>query len=178
MMFIGIGQGEIQLSALQIANLAAVIANRGYYYVPHLIKGFKNKEMEIPEQFREKHMSGVDAKFFKPVIDGMDAAVASKWCGWSTPIPGITLCGKTGTSQNPPYRDHAVFMAFAPKDNPKIAIAVLIENAGFGAQSAAPIASLIVEKYLRGYIEAPFRKEREKEMTRLNLLGPPKLDKK
>ncbi len=178
MMFIGIGQGEIQLSTLQIANLAAVIANRGYYYVPHLIKGFKNEKMDIPEAFREKHISGVDAKYFNPVIDGMEAAVASKWCGWSTPIPGITLCGKTGTSQNPPYKEHAVFMAFAPKENPKIAIAVLIENAGFGAQSAAPIASLIVEKYLRGYIEAPYRQEREKEMTRLNLLGPPKLEKK
>lgn len=178
MMFIGIGQGEIQLSTLQIANLAAIIANRGYYYVPHLIKGFKNKKVLIPKTFREKHYSGVDAKYYKPVIEGMDAAVASKWCGWSTPIPGITMCGKTGTSQNPPYRDHAVFMAFAPKEDPKIAIAVLIENAGFGAQSAAPIASLIVEKYLRGYIEAPYRQEREKEMTRLNLLGPPQRDKK
>ncbi|MCO6461709.1 MAG: penicillin-binding protein 2 [Saprospiraceae bacterium] len=178
MMFIGIGQGEIQLSTLQIANLAAIIANRGYYYVPHLIKGFKNKKVLIPKTFREKHYSGVDTKYFTPVIEGMDAAVASKWCGWSTPIPGITMCGKTGTSQNPPYRDHAVFMAFAPKEDPKIAIAVLIENAGFGAQSAAPIASLIVEKYLRGYIEAPYRQEREKEMTRLNLLGPPQRDKK
>jgi penicillin-binding protein 2 len=178
MMFIGIGQGEIQMSTLQIANLAAIIANRGFYYVPHLIKGFKNKKVLIPPTFREKHYSGVDAKFYTPVIAGMDAAVASKWCGWSTPIPGIILCGKTGTSQNPPYQDHAVFMAFAPKDNPKIAIAVLIENAGFGAQSAAPIASLIVEKYLRGYIEAPYRVEREKEMTKLNLLGPPKREKK
>ena len=166
------------MSTLQIANLAAIIANRGFYYVPHLIKGFKNKKVLIPPTFREKHYSGVDAKFYTPVIAGMDAAVASKWCGWSTPIPGIILCGKTGTSQNPPYQDHAVFMAFAPKDNPKIAIAVLIENAGFGAQSAAPIASLIVEKYLRGYIEAPYRVEREKEMTKLNLLGPPKREKK
>ena len=178
MMFIGIGQGEIQMSTLQIANLAAIIANKGYYYIPHLIKGFKNKEYLIPETFRVKHQSGVDAKYFTPVIDGMDMAVASKWCGWSTPIPGIVLCGKTGTSQNPPYEDHAVFMAFAPKENPKIAIAILIENAGFGAQSSAPIASLIVEKYLTGKIEAPFRLAREKEMKAKNLLGPPKMAKK
>ena len=177
-MFIGIGQGEIQMSTLQIANLAAIIANKGYYYIPHLIKGFKNKEYLIPETFRVKHQSGVDAKYFTPVIDGMDMAVASKWCGWSTPIPGIVLCGKTGTSQNPPYEDHAVFMAFAPKENPKIAIAILIENAGFGAQSSAPIASLIVEKYLTGKIEAPFRQAREKEMKAKNLLGPPKMAKK
>lgn len=178
MMFIGIGQGEIQMSTLQIANLAAIIANRGYYYVPHLIKGFKNKNVLIPESFRMKHNSGVEARYFKTVIDGMEAAVASKWCGWSTPIPGIALCGKTGTSQNPPYEDHAVFMAFAPREDPKIAIAILIENAGFGAQSAAPIASLIVERYLRGHIEAPYRQAREKEMTHLNLLGPPKREKR
>jgi penicillin-binding protein 2 len=178
MMFIGIGQGEIQMSTLQIANLAAIIANRGYYYVPHLIKGFKNKKVLIPEEFRVKHNSGVDAKYFKPVVDGMDMAVASKWCGWSTPIPDIVMCGKTGTSQNPPYEDHAVFMAFAPKDDPKIAIAILIENAGFGAQSSAPIASLIVEKYLKGKIEAPFRLAREKEMRAKNLLGPPKMEKR
>lgn len=178
MMFIGIGQGEIQMSTLQIANLAAIIANRGYYYVPHLIKGFKNKNVLIPEAFRVKHNSGVEARYFNTVIDGMEAAVASKWCGWSTPIPGITMCGKTGTSQNPPYEDHAVFMAFAPREDPKIAIAILIENAGFGAQSAAPIASLIVERYLRGHIEAPYRQVREKEMTGLNLLGPPKREKR
>lgn len=178
MMFIGIGQGEIELSTLQIANLASIIANKGHYYVPHLIKGFKDKKVLIPEIFRERHESGISPQYFTPVIDGMDAAVATKWCGWSTPIPGITMCGKTGTSQNPPYEDHSVFMAFAPKENPKIAIAVLVENAGFGAQTSAPIASLIVEKYLRGHIEAPYRQAREKEMKEKYILGPPKPAKK
>ena len=178
MMFIGIGQGEIQMSTLQIANLAAIIANRGYYYTPHLVKGFKDKKVNIPKTFREKHVVNIDKKWFSPVVDGMDLAVATKWCGWATPIPNIVLCGKTGTSQNPPYEDHAIFMAFAPKDNPKIAIAVMIENAGFGAQSAAPIASLIVEKYLTGKIEAPYRLQRERDMKALNTLGPPKFAKR
>ena len=178
MMSIGIGQGEIQASTLQIANIAAMIANRGYYYTPHLIKGFKNKNVRIPDKFREKHQSGVQAKFFNPVINGMELAVSLGWCGYRTRIPGIELCGKTGTSQNPPYEDHAVFMAFAPRINPKIAIAILIENAGFGAQSAAPIASLVVEKYLKGSIDTPLRQNLEKEMKKINILGPPKLEKK
>ena len=178
MMSIGIGQGEIQASTLQIANIAAMIANRGHYYIPHLVKGFKDKNVRIPAKFREKQKSGVESKYFPPVINGMELAVSLGWCGYRTIIPGIELCGKTGTSQNPPYEDHAVFMAFAPRVNPKIAIAVLIENAGFGAQSAAPVASLVVEKYLKGKIETPLRQNLETEMKKINILGPPKLEKK
>lgn len=178
MMSIGIGQGEIQMSTLQIANLAAMIANRGYFYTPHLVKGFNNKSVRIPKKFREKHDSGVKPKYMQYVVEGMDLAVALKWTGYRTPIPGITMCGKTGTVQNPPYEDHSVFMAFAPKDKPKIAIAVLIENAGFGAQSAAPIASLIAEKYLKGNIAEPSRLAMEAEMKKINLLGPPKMAKR
>jgi penicillin-binding protein 2 len=88
--------------------------------VPHLIKGFKNKKVLIPPTFREKHYSGVDAKFYTPVIAGMDAAVASKWCGWSTPIPGIILCGKTGTSQNPHIRITLYSWHLHPKTTPKL----------------------------------------------------------
>ena len=177
-MSIGIGQGEIQLTTLQIANIAALIANRGYYYTPHLVRGFNKKNVQIPRRFREKHQSHISRKNFTSVVNGMELAVSSGWCGYRTRIPDIDLCGKTGTSQNPPYEDHAVFMAFAPKDKPVIALAVLIENAGFGAQSAAPIASLIAEKYINGEIKTEARKTIETEMKKLNILGPPKLAKK
>lgn len=177
-MSIGIGQGEIQLTTLQIANIATIIANRGHYYTPHLIKGYNKKDLQIPQRFRQRHESNINKRNFNSVVNGMEVAVSSGWCGYRTRIPDIALCGKTGTSQNPPYEDHAVFMAFAPKDNPKIALAVLIENAGFGAQSAAPIASLIVEKYIDGDIKSPARQAIETEMKKLYILGPPKLAKK
>ena len=136
-----------------MANLAALIANRGFYYTPHLVKGIGNSK-KVPEKFQEKHDSGIDPKHFDDVIDGMEQVVEAGTATRSR-IKGITICGKTGTAQNPHGEDHSVFIAFAPKENPKIAIAVFVENAGFGGTWAAPIASLMIEKYLSDTITRP-----------------------
>ncbi|RYZ99708.1 MAG: penicillin-binding protein 2 [Sphingobacteriaceae bacterium] len=147
---LAIGQGELLSTPLQLANIECTIANYGYYYKPHLIKGIGNKNV-IREEFTKKNYVGIDAQYFEPVIDGMQnvveygTAVGSK-------IPGIVMCGKTGTAQNPHGKNHSLFVAFAPRDNPKIAIAVIVENSGDGGTWAAPIASFIVEKYLRDTI--------------------------
>jgi len=141
-----IGQGEITATPLQIANAMAVIANRGYYIKPHLIKAIGDR---IKKEYVEKNYVGVDAKHFEPVIDGMQDAVNTAW-GTATlsRIPNILMCGKTGTVQNSRGKNHSVFIGFAPRDNPKIAIAVIVENAGYGSTYAAPIASYLVEKYI------------------------------
>jgi len=144
---VGIGQGELQLTTLQMANLAAIIANKGYFYTPHLVKSVKDESIDIKPEFREKRKTRIDPQHFEPVIDGM-AKVTTQGTGQQAYIPGIEICGKTGTSQNPHGKDHSVFFAFAPRENPKIAIAVYVENAGFGGDIAAPIAGLMVEKYL------------------------------
>ncbi len=145
---LSIGQGELGVTPLQMANFMAIIANRGFYYQPHIIRAIGENGKPLPE-YQERHYTSVDAKHFAPVIEGM-AAVVQSGTGVNAKLEkvGITVCGKTGTAENPQGRDHAVFVAFAPKDNPKIAIAVYVENAGFGAQSAAPIAGLMIEKYL------------------------------
>lgn len=150
-MSIGIGQGEIQLTTLQMANLAAIIANRGYYYPPHLIKEFSNPDFLIPEIYKTKKQTPVDYVHFTPVIDGMHQAI-DFGTGKMAQIPGIEVCGKTGTSQNPHGEDHSVFFAFAPKENPKIAIAVYVEKGGWGSSYGAPIAGLMIEQYLRDSI--------------------------
>lgn len=152
-----IGQGEIKLTPLQMANLAAIMANRGWYITPHVVKSIGN---DGPlSQFKVKHKTLIDPKYYIPVVEGMRMAVNE---GGGTArrakIEGITVCGKTGTAQNPHGEDHSVFIAFAPMDNPKIAIAVFIENAGFGGTWAAPIASLMMEKYINGEV-----KDKEKE---------------
>ena len=163
---VGIGQGELQLTTLQMANLAAILANHGYYYVPHLVKQFGNAEKAIPERFRTKITVPINKKYFESVINGMELAVNS---GTATLAynPEISICGKTGTSQNPHGEDHSVFFAFAPKINPKIALAVYVENAGWGGAIAAPIASLIIEKYLKGKIS---RIELEEKMKKKDLI--------
>ena len=145
-----IGQGEITATPLQIANAMAIIANRGYYIKPHLIKAMGDK---IKKEYKEKNYVGVDEKYFEPVIDGMQDCVNSAW-GTATlsRIPDLLMCGKTGTVQNPHGKNHSVFIGFAPRDNPKIAIAVIVENAGFGSTYAAPIASYLVEKYIKGSV--------------------------
>ena len=150
-MSLGIGQGEMQLTTLQMANLAAIIGNRGYFYTPHLIKRYVNEVKVIPAKYTQKHEVGIDDEHFDPVIDGMRLAVLE---GTATTayLPDIEICGKTGTSQNPHGKDHSVFFAFAPKDNPKIAIAVYVENAGWGGTYAAPMASLMIEQYLNDTI--------------------------
>ncbi|MCZ4244596.1 penicillin-binding protein 2 [Pedobacter punctiformis] len=147
-----IGQGEITATPLQIANAMAIIANRGYYLKPHLIKAIGDKN-QVKKEYIKKNYVGIDAKHFEPVIDGMQDAVNS---GWGTAvlsrIPNIIMCGKTGTVQNPHGKNHSVFIGFAPRDNPKIAIAVIVENAGYGSIYAAPIASYMVEKYITGQV--------------------------
>jgi len=147
-----IGQGEITATPLQIANAMAIIANRGYYIRPHLIKAMGDKLL-VKKEYVTKNYVGVDAQYFEPVIDGMQDAVNSAW-GTATlsRIPNIIMCGKTGTVQNSRGKNHSVFIGFAPRDNPKIAIAVIVENAGYGSTYAAPIASYMVEKYIVGSI--------------------------
>jgi len=165
-MSVGIGQGEMQLTTVQMANLAAIIANRGYYYIPHLAKGFRDGT-PIDKKYLTRHDVGIDTVHFEPVIQGMKNVVTGG-TAWSAYIPEIPIAGKTGTVQNPQGLDHSTFIAFAPADNPKIALAVYVENAGGGGRYAAPIASLIIEKYLNKII-APARAYREKQMMEANL---------
>ncbi len=164
----GIGQGELLMTNIQMANLAAILANKGYYITPHVLKGFKNSTETIPTKFREKKYVGIDATFFQPVINGMEK-VTIAGTARSAYIPGIPICGKTGTAENPHGKDHSVFFGFAPKDNPKIAFAVYVENSGWGGSYAAPIASLMVEQYLNDTISTP-RQFLEKRMLDANLL--------
>ena len=147
----GIGQGELQLTTLQMANLAAILANRGFYYTPHILKEYKDGRTKIPTEYTIPRQVSVDKKYFDPVIEGMEKAVANGTARLAF-VPGLDVCGKTGTSENPHGKDHSVFFAFAPKENPQIAIAVYVENGGWGASYAAPIASLMIEKYLNGSI--------------------------
>ena len=147
---LAIGQGELEATPLQLANLECTIANHGFYYKPHLIKSIGEKNI-ITTEYTEKNYVGIDGQYFEPVIDGMQAVV-DNGTARNSKIPGIIMCGKTGTAQNPHGEDHSVFVAFAPRENPKIAIAVVVENSGEGAHWAAPIASFLVEKYLTGKI--------------------------
>ena len=167
---LAIGQGEIGVTPLHIANLGATIANRGYYYTPHLIKG--SPDTTLVNDYGQRHYTLVDTLYFSDVIEGMYRAVNSKPGSGGTAriaaVPGLDICGKTGTAQNPHGKDHSVFLCFAPRNNPKIAVAAYIENGGFGATYAAPIASLLVEKYLT---DSTSRPELEKAMIESNLLG-------
>ncbi|MBK8954257.1 MAG: penicillin-binding protein 2 [Saprospiraceae bacterium] len=163
---VGIGQGELELTTLQMANLAAIIANKGYYMTPHLIKTFDHGAYPIPEKFRIKNKVPVDEKHFNPVINGMELAVRSG-TAFKAYYPEISICGKTGTSQNPHGEDHSVFFAFAPKDQPKIAIAVYVENAGWGGEVAAPMASLMIEKYLNREVK---RRDLHDQMVKKDLI--------
>lgn len=167
-MSIGIGQGELELTTVQMANLAAIIANRGKYYIPHIVK--KISGGSISDRFLLEKKVRIDDKHFTPVIDGMERAINTGTGGYAA-VPGIRICGKTGTSQNPHGKDHSVFFAFAPRENPKIAIAVYVENAGFGGSVAAPIAGLMIEKYLNKEI-AGNRKWIEDNMVSKVLLEP------
>ncbi|MDQ7950031.1 MAG: penicillin-binding protein 2, partial [Pedobacter sp.] len=145
---VGIGQGEISTTPLQMANIMAIIANRGYYIKPHIVKGIGNSN-KIDPKYTVKHSVGIDGRYFEQVIDGMEDAVNQSW-GTATEsrLQNIIMCGKTGTVQNNRGKNHSVFIGFAPRVNPKIAIAVIIENGGYGGTYAAPIASYLTEKYL------------------------------
>jgi penicillin-binding protein 2 len=161
----GIGQGEVGTTPLQMANMTAAIANRGYYFTPHIVKSV-GANHAIDSRFTTRHEIHIDASNFESIILGMEAAV-NRGTSTVAAMKDIIVCGKTGTAQNPHGKNHSVFIAFAPKDNPKIAIAVYIENAGFGATYAAPVASLMIEKYLRGEIT---NKTREENMLNLDLM--------
>ncbi|RYZ15655.1 MAG: penicillin-binding protein 2, partial [Sphingobacteriales bacterium] len=146
---LAIGQGELLATPLQLANIEATIANRGYYIRPHLVKAVGERKL-IRKKYTEKHYVDIDARHFGPVIDGMEDAVNKSWgTAIESRIPGILMAGKTGTVQNSRGKNHSVFIGFAPRDNPKIAIAVIVENAGYGGQYAAPIASYLTELYLK-----------------------------
>ncbi len=147
---LAIGQGELEATPLQLANIECTIANHGFYYKPHLIKSIGAEEI-IKKEYTERNFVGIDSQYFEPVINGMQAVV-DHGTAIQSKIPGIIMCGKTGTAQNPHGENHSVFVAYAPRENPKIAIAVVVENSGEGARWAAPIASFIVEKYLKGSI--------------------------
>ncbi|MHA7131293.1 penicillin-binding protein 2 [Algoriphagus namhaensis] len=147
---LSIGQGELQVTPLQMANLAAIFANKGYYYKPHLIKAMDGDPDKIPAEYRIKNDVGVDARHFDLIQDAMAQAVYGTAA--RAVMKDIAIAGKTGTAQNPHGEDHSVFIAFAPKEDPKIAIAVYVENAGWGGRAAASTASLMIEKYLRGEV--------------------------
>ena len=168
---LSIGQGEIGTTPLHMANLCATIANRGFYYIPHIIKD--SKHVSIEDKYREKHYTMVDTTHFPKVIGGMYRAVNSGFGSGGTAsiaaVKGLDICGKTGTAQNPHGSDHSVFICFAPKDNPKIAVAAYVENGGFGATYAAPIASLLTEMYLNKEISSE-RKHLEERMLNSNLM--------
>jgi penicillin-binding protein 2 len=163
-----IGQGEVGTTPLQMANMASAIANRGYYFSPHIVKQIGNEPNKTGD-FATKRFIGIDSVNFEYIVQGMEQAV-NGGAGATASIAAlkdIVVCGKTGTAQNPHGKDHSIFVAFAPKDNPKIALAVYVENAGFGATYAAPVASLLIEKYLKGQIT---NKSNEDYILGLNLM--------
>jgi len=168
----GIGQGELQLTTLQMAHAAAIIANEGTYTDPHMLKS-RVPAGEAPHaEFYSRRRVPIDYRYFEPVIEGMSGAVRAGTATLAY-IPDIEVCGKTGTSENPHGEDHSVFFGFAPRDQPKIAIAVYIENAGWGGSFATPVAGLIIEKYLRGEISEG-RKWLEARMLEADLIHKPK----
>ncbi len=155
---LSIGQGELGITPLQMANTMCIIANKGYYYVPHIVKAISDSA-GISEHFLEKQYTDVDSKYFDIVIEGMQSVVESGTAAGSK-IKDIVVCGKTGTAQNPHGRDHSLFVGYAPRENPKIAIGIMVENGGWGSDWAAPIATLMMEKYLRDSISRPVIEKR------------------
>ena len=151
---LAIGQGELLITPIQMANMTATIANRGYFITPHLIKQIEGSA-NIDPVYSEKRFTTIDSANYRPIVDGMDLVVngGAGSTARNARIQDITVCGKTGTAENPHGNDHSIFVAFAPKEDPKIAIAVYVENQGFGTTYAAPIASLMIEKYLTGEVK-------------------------
>ncbi len=159
---LSIGQGELGCTPLQMANFAAIIANRGYYYPPHIVKDIDGTGIK-DSIFLKRQYTKVDPKHFDPIIEGMWNGVNKRGSSLGARLEGWDVCGKTGTAENPHGADHSTFLSFAPKDNPKIAISVYVENGGFGASSALPIASLIEEYYLTGEIKRDWLLKQVKE---------------
>tara|TARA_R110001583_G_scaffold41751_5_gene132653 strand:- start:1520 stop:3376 length:1857 start_codon:yes stop_codon:yes gene_type:complete len=154
-----IGQGEILTTPIQLANMTAIVANKGFFFTPHIVKKIKNTVLD-KKYTTPKHTS-IDKKHFEPVIEGLFNVFENPQgtAHWSK-VKGIEICGKTGTSENPHGQDHSIFIAFAPKDNPKIAIAVFVENGYWGSRWAGPIATLMIEKYLTGGTIRPWEEQR------------------
>ncbi|MCC8088341.1 MAG: penicillin-binding protein 2 [Rikenellaceae bacterium] len=150
---LAIGQGEIGATPLQVANLVATVANRGYYYIPHVVKSIEGRD-SIDNRFYERHYSKVEKKHFDVVANAMWKAVNEWGTATGAFVKGWDVCGKTGTAQNPQGNDHSTFACFAPLDDPKIAISVYIENGGFGATIAVPLAKLLLEQYLTGEVQS------------------------
>ena len=168
---LAIGQGEIQMTPIQMANLSAILANRGYYYLPHVVKSINQESSN--ENFKTRNYTSIDTSYFELILDGMENTMSYEHSGTAafSRIPGIPYCGKTATIQNPHGADHSGFIAFAPRDNPQIALVVYVENGIWGSRYAAPISSLIIEKYINNEIQ-PSRKDIEKRMMETNLLYP------
>ena len=165
----GIGQGELLVTPLQLANSYCAIANKGYYFTPHLVKKIKVKgKFENNQKVDRKELS-VPTYFYNSIIDGLENVV-NNGTAKASKIPSITLCGKTGTAQNPHGDEHSIFVGFAPKHNPRIVICCIVENAGTGGSYAAPISSLMIESYLNDTI-ALKRKVLEKRMLDAILLN-------
>ena len=178
-LYVGMGQGAVSVTPLQMANAMCIIANRGYYYTPHFVESIDNDNSELLKPYKEKHVvAHISDTSYRSVIYGMEDVV-ERGTGRSAIIEGVAVCGKTGTAENnaivngelKKLKDHSVFVAFAPRDNPKIAIAVIVENAGYGSTYAAPIASLIMEKYLHDTISVK-RKPVVKKMLDFVTMDP------
>ena len=164
-----IGQGEILATPLQIANLSATIANRGYYITPHVVKNIEG--VGVLKKNLERHDTDIDKGYYDDIVQGMRMAVLGGTCTRAN-IPGLDVCGKTGTAQNPHGRDHSVFMGFAPMNDPKIAVCVYVENAGFGAAFGVPIGALMIQRYLRG--DSPGLQAQGRAMASRHTISTPK----
>ncbi len=162
---LSIGQGELGCTPLQMANMAAILANRGHYFIPHIVKEVEGRD-SLDQRFYEPQYTKVDPKHFEPIVDGMWSSVNLGSDGWynNAYVEGLDICGKTGTAENPHGRDHSTFLSFSPRNNPKIAVSVYVENGGFGATIARPIASLIQEFYLTDTITRPQILKQVKDM--------------
>ncbi|HKJ07269.1 MAG TPA: penicillin-binding protein 2 [Flavobacteriaceae bacterium] len=154
-----IGQGEVLTTPIQLANMTATVANRGFYYTPHIVKNIENNALD--SKYTIPKFTSIDQEHFEPVIEGLFNVLhhPKGTASWSK-VEGLDICGKTGTAENPHGQDHSIFIAFAPKENPKIAIAVFVENGYWGSRWAGPIASLMIEKYLTGDISKPYVEQR------------------
>lgn len=147
---IAIGQGEILTTPLQLANISALIANRGHFYTPHVVR--EREGAALDERYSTRHESGINREYFDVTVEGMADAVTRGTCRGINLAPFVEVCGKTGTSENPHGDDHSLFIGFAPKDDPQVAIAVIVENGRFGATNAVPIARLMMQQFFRGEI--------------------------
>jgi penicillin-binding protein 2 len=174
---LSIGQGELGITPLQMANIMCIMANRGFYYVPHILRSVGDKKL-VPHTYNEKNYTLIEKKYFDIMVDGMEQVVEAGTGHIAKYDDTTHICGKTGTAQNPHGDNHSVFVAFAPKDHPRIAIAVVVENAGYGAEWACPIASLLIEKYLTGKITGKNREALEKKMLDGDLIHKKYVKKK